>query len=108
MSYRLTEEEEANLPTFKHENFPPESDDSESSSDDDDFINGNDEETSSQSDCSNNESDNGTSGNNVYINPYLERNKEMEREDLLDVLSKSTEKDRSNKKGIKDTEIGRS
>ena len=100
MSSGFTEEEEANLPTFQHENFPPESDDSEPPRDDD-FINDNDEETSSRSDCSKDESDNATSDDNVYINPYVERNKEMEREDLLEVLSKSTEKDRTNKKRYK-------
>ena len=105
VSYGLTEEEEVNLPTFKHEDFPPESDDSEPSRDDD-FINDNDEETSSRSDCSKDESDNGTSDDNVYINPYLERNKEMEREDLLEVLSKSTEKDKANKKRYVSKNIG--
>ena len=91
-----TEEEEQRLPMFQHEEKPPDSD--MSSEDDKNFIN--DDESI---DCSSNsESEEGSlkssEESSAYINPYMERNNEFEREDIMKILSKSTEKDKNNQK----------
>ena len=91
-----TEEEEQCLPMFQHEEKPPDSD--MSSEDDKNFIN--DDESI---DCSSNsESEEGSlkssEESSAYINPYMERNNEFEREDIMKILSKSTEKDKNNQK----------
>ena len=95
----FTEEEEEKLPTFNHEENPPVSEDSE---DDDNFINDEDESNPEASNSENSEdsedNDNKSDNSESYINPYLERNNEMEHQNIMQILSKSTEKDKSNKK----------
>lgn len=91
-----TEEQEQELPMFKHEEKPPDSD--MSSEDDNDFID--DDESIDGSSDSESEEDSVivSEDSNSYINPYMERNNEFEREDIMKILSKSTEKDRNNQK----------
>ena len=91
-----TEKQEENLPMFKHEEKPPDSD--MSSEDDNDFIN--DDESIDESSDSKSEKDSVivSEDSNSYMNPYMERNNEFEREDIMKILSKSTEKDRNNQK----------
>ena len=92
-----TEEEEENLPIFKHEDKVPDSD--MSSDDEKNFINDEEESVDSHSNFENEEdSDDNSEDSNSYVNPYMERNKDIEREDILKVLAKSTEKDKSNQK----------
>ena len=93
----FTEEEENKLPVFKHEEGPPESEDSEE--EEDNFINDeedpvNDDSRSEVSEDSGEKSDDSES----YVNPYMERNDEMERQNIFQILSKSTEKDKTNKR----------
>ena len=95
----FTEEEEQMLPNFQHEEAPPES---ESSTEDDenDFINDDDDDSgndSSKAESLEGESDHSDSLE-AYKNPYMERNEALERQDILQILSKSTEKDKTNKK----------
>ena len=82
---------------FEHEDKPPDSD--VPSEDDRDFINDND---SSDNIISNSESEKesimNSEDSDSYINPYMERNNELEREDIMKILSKSTEKDKQNQK----------
>ena len=92
----FTEEEERKLPMFNHEENPPASEDSE---DEDNFINDEDESDTGGSDSVHSEdSENKSDNSESYINPYLERNNELEHQDIMEILSKSTEKDKSNKK----------
>jgi hypothetical protein len=95
----FTEEEEEKLPTFNHEENPPVSEDSE---DDGNFINDEDESNPEASNSENSEdsedNDNKSDNSESYMNPYLERNNEMEHQNIMQILSKSTEKDKSNKK----------
>lgn len=99
-----TEKQEENLPMFKHEEKPPDSD--MSSEDDNDFIN--DDESIDESSDSKSEKDSVivSEDSNSYMNPYMERNNEFEREDIMKILSKSTEKDRNNQKSY-ENEIGK-
>merc|ERR1719367_1326044 len=99
-----TEEQEQELPMFKHEERPPDSD--MSSEDDNDFID--DDESIDGSSDSESEEDSVivSEDSNSYINPYMERNNEFEREDIMKILSKSTEKDRNNQKSY-ENEIGK-
>merc|ERR1719288_272328 len=96
--------EEQELPMFKHEEKPPDSD--MSSEDDNDFID--DDESIDGSSDSESEVDSVivSEDSNSYINPYMERNNEFEREDIMKILSKSTEKDRNNQKSY-ENEIGK-
>ena len=82
---------EDDLPMFEHEEFPPESDKEEDSDNVKDAKLGDLTVESSDESCE----DGG------YKNPYLERNKEIDREDILNLLSKSTQKDKNNKKKFK-------
>ena len=92
----FTEEEERKLPMFNHEENPPASEDSE---DEDNFINDEDESDTGASDSVHSEdSENKSDNSESYINPYLERNNELEHQNIMEILSKSTEKDKSNKK----------
>ena len=101
----FTEEEEENLPIFKHEDKVPDSD--MSSDDEKNFINDEEESVDSHSNFENEEdSDDNSEDSNSYVNPYMERNKDIEREDILKVLSKSTEKDKSNQKRSVEWYIG--
>ena len=95
-SLLYTEKEEEKLPSFKHEEHPPESEDSE---EEHDFIN--DEEDTEHSTSSSEGAEDGSDkseDSESYVNPYMERNNEMERQDILQILSKSTEKDKDNKR----------
>ena len=86
---------------FKEEELPPESEQS-GEDEENDFINdeddesGDDDSKSESSECKSDKSD--QSETETYNNPYMERNEEMERQDIFQILSKSTEKDKSNKK----------
>ena len=92
----FTEEEEEKLPIFNHEENPPVSEDSE---DDDNFINDEDDSNPETSNSEHSEeNDNKSDNSESYINPYLERNNELEHQNIMEILSKSTEKDKSNKK----------
>jgi len=77
------------LPMFKHEEFPPDSDEKAS-------------ECEEVEEGTVNEESNESSSNGApFANPYLERDKNMDKTDILDILSKHTEKDEKNKKKFK-------
>jgi len=79
-----------------------------SSEDDTNFINDDEESAASHFSSETEEYSDSKSEENVntYANPYMERNNEFERENIMEVLSKSTEKDKSNQKRYK-KEIGK-
>jgi len=76
------------LPMFKHEEYPPNSDEKASDTEEDDksaIVEGSNDSTS----------------NEMPSNPYLARDQDMDKTDIIDILSKSTAKDEKNKKKFK-------
>ena len=88
------EEDDPNFPSSSNEENSSNSD--LSSDNENDFV---DEEQSPYSDSESEKEKERiikVDGSQIYANPYMERNDDIERQDIMKVLSKSTEKDKDN------------